>query len=1450
MKEMIKKLMVVLLSAFMFMGVMTTPVQAKGHGSGGGKGNGGWPWPWGWGWQEPTQPEPDPESEPVVEEPVAEEESADVSVEEEPAEMVYPALSLDTTEETSGIAVAVEAPEGSLPEGTDLEVSKVSADAVETAAAQVVDGTITDIAAVDISFVNSNEEIEPAEGTEVAVTITVPALIDNEIPKLIHIKDDGSIEEILNAQFDQIGGTVTFAAGTFSTYALVWTVDGTEQSAQIHWGTMENGTWKEFNNTYIDDSTGVFGLRGLYEGYTYSRAYYSTSELTNPESGTPIEGTLVRTEDDIWQYGEYAHFENKNNIADGSHIYAVYIPNEDVVTPPAILPPSEPDPLSTKKSVTANKNADNTPDGTYRITLSVTGAVEDQTQTEITSANVVVIIDRSWSMRENMGGAAWSTVKNAAMDLVDAMPTEAKVDINVFQFSRNYTSGNDNSVSWTSLDSEQAKTAVKNRINGFAQPGNNDMATNWDAALARANTVAGQKNDGDPTYIIFLTDGCPSVNQSNNDSHGSAGTTNWQDRCISNALTNMQTLVGNSYRVYGIYAHDDNQGDTSVTVPSGRPNAGTYENPLAYIISASGAAGYFKAENTEQVNSIFESLITTITNSIGYGNVAVNDGVTNLTDVSASVSVSGAAGEFHYYRKGGTVKDLNGVEHEKYDSNANDGLGVEWPDAPAASSSGTGVTWDLSSIGNLEKGVTYTVWFDIWPSQDAYDLVADLNNGKKYVDYTAYHNAGGQLTEEEALAQGIVISEDVAAQVGGEGPNGYYLKTNTFLNTSYTHSGKEYIVNGDEGDNDMPLEAEKITLKKLWPENLIDRYGEGDYADGEGGTAQADQITLTITKDGVPYVDKVLKKPSAQASGWVPEEGDDELFISCGLMTVKDGVAEIKGTSTGHDYSVIEPASFSYYWDLIAPVYHPMVINGKKTLLVLDESLDSADNVNSFEINGKIYKKANSSSAASDDDLVLEAENFRRSHINLRKEIVDPCDNSDKALFTYKIRFTIPNAKQPGEEGYDPNTHNVWFSAWDPKGGEQGTGAVVINEFQPTGSVEKELKNGQPTGYWFAHSGAEFTIQIKAGWNIQFRNVVHDTTYTIEETGMGSGFTFNSITYEGGYAAAGDTNWGSITGQTFEGTVEKPNSSYTVTFKNNYTAYFYVYHSSDNTIERISNNDAERITTGNDGEMIFNIANEVKTGYLYGGYYSAYEDAGMDEDAIKTATYDQPGVSGGEYRSTISNSNWIEDSDGVSYIGGPGKWQKSNAITENGTSMKPKANTVYYLKEVPDVYLTPATYVVYDSHDFDENGAMQVKKLHLMSLTDDMNYKNAGFDVVHSSGIKDDDGFNGFFNADYWDEQVTVTKDGQSDPYAIIKSSSIVSNKAGYVVDVDITKNYIVEKAYYKEVPYHITLDNVKVTAIKQLLVNLKNTRFKNWEKTGMTKTGLSKKALYAYVES
>lgn len=153
-------------------------------------------------------------------EAVTEEQDAEALKVEEPEdaeeEPEYPAQHFSGS--ANGVSVTVSAPEGALPEGTSMKVSGVSESAVADKAQSVVDGEISQIKAVDISFRADGKEIEPKKAVSVHMNASGVAEGDKEV---VHIADNGSANSVGASVSDS--GSTSFSAKDFSIYAIVIT---------------------------------------------------------------------------------------------------------------------------------------------------------------------------------------------------------------------------------------------------------------------------------------------------------------------------------------------------------------------------------------------------------------------------------------------------------------------------------------------------------------------------------------------------------------------------------------------------------------------------------------------------------------------------------------------------------------------------------------------------------------------------------------------------------------------------------------------------------------------------------------------------------------------------------------------------------------------------------------------------------------------------------------------------------------------------------------------------------------------------------------------------------------------------------------------------------------------------------------------------------------------------
>ena len=263
----------------LIMAFSLVPVTASAEGTGADV-NGDW-WNQGWGgWQELP-----------VEETVAPDETVS-----------FPAAVL-TSDAIDGLTVKVDAPEGTLPEGTEMTVTPVRLDAVQTAVdnTEGVSGTV--LAAADITFLYDGKEIQP-DG-EITVTMTSAQLANAENTSVVHL--DASAAELESAEVEAEpvenvtldAQSVTFDAAKFSVYAVV---EGGETVTHRYTYNFVGGDGQPYNfvnqsgqtvsSQIIKDGESLqeVPIPGLYNNQAFVMWVYDGGELDGQEVkfGDPI----------------------------------------------------------------------------------------------------------------------------------------------------------------------------------------------------------------------------------------------------------------------------------------------------------------------------------------------------------------------------------------------------------------------------------------------------------------------------------------------------------------------------------------------------------------------------------------------------------------------------------------------------------------------------------------------------------------------------------------------------------------------------------------------------------------------------------------------------------------------------------------------------------------------------------------------------------------------------------------------------------------------------------------------------------------------------------------------------------------------------------------------------------------------------------------------------------
>lgn len=905
-----------------------------------------------------------------------------------------------------------------------------------------------------------------------------------------------------------------------------------------------------------------------------------------------------------------------------------------------------------EKTVTDNGN------GTHKIKLELTGKVN--TTHEVTKANVLVVLDLSGSMDYEAGtttrlDAAKSAVNSVAETLLgkngqNGAPNDL-VEMGLVTFG---------STAETRLSKTTSVSTFTNTVNGLSAYSGNYAGTNWEAALASAQSF--NFGDKDKTYVIFVSDGNPTMRNSpitwfeknfGTPPFGSGyeDTGNVQD-CYDAAKDDARAIVNKGKDLYTIGCFG---------------NVSRMQELTNYAYNSTNSGKYYSASNADQLSTALNEIATAISNLLGQSNVTVTDGVTSLSTISANVAGNP---EGFIYKKNGAV----------------------WANAPAAKIVDSKVVWDLSSIGSLENGAKYSVEFDVWPSQDAFDLVADLNNGKQ-----TYDN----------------LEEATKNQLTKDNNGNSFLKTNTDLKTNFTYNNQDLEENFDAGNNSMEVLSSTISLEKLWENDLDNR--------------SAEPVTLNLTKDGNVYLTKELNKNNNFKV--------ENIYIAPGI------IKENKVLEKGHDYSVTEPADSAYHWELNADTYHPMLIDGKLTMLKKDDN-------GIYTIDGKKYSVVDAANAT------LKATNSRRSYLNFNKVVTEAQANTANKddLFSYNVKFDAADNKE------------VWFAVKDE------------NDNYVTNLETTATQDGD---YYKVDSGKQFTVKLKRDWNFRAINLLSNTTYSIEETDIPDGYVFENY----------QINEGNINeeGNKVTGTIEAANKAYTLTNTNKYNGYFYVYHSSNNQVEKVSITDPRVV----DGK--FDLTKEVSNGYLYGGYFKAYGQTTTSDEDIKKLDY----IDG---KAT--------DKVGTPYTGSKATaWKATKAYHENGqTGFSPQVNHVYYLKEVPDSYLRPYMEIVYDTIA----PGHPVTNLYILTAVDDANYSSVSLSPVG--------------NAKLYSRVAIKNPDGTLKKYINAKSE-FKTLPRGYTALLNV-KDKVKNHSDFEFIPTFETLDGVKVNGVQKRTVAFGNGNF------------------------
>lgn len=475
---------------------------------------------------------------------------------------------------------------------------------------------------------------------------------------------------------------------------------------------------------------------------------------------------------------------------------------------------AKPDPLGVPKhhkTIAKKKGANDT----YTLNLNVTGKRSSTSQTVSQPVDIALVLDNSGSMAYCMSGkgrcrddnpvrsAALKTAVTAFLDGVDTQNNtianaDNKVQVSLVSFADSAS---------TLSELTPGVTKLKTKVNNLKPQG----ATNTAAGFNKAkSTLDKDTRTNAIKYVVFFTDGVPTRSDT------------FSSTVANQTLTTAKQLKDAKVGVYSVGIFSG--ADTSVTsyhwwkdketrqanvfmnaVSSNYPNYGSVDDWSGVTLSGGSDKGYYKTASTaSELSRVFKDIQQTITSTNGYTGVTIQDTLSKYAEFA----------------------DAYPAEAAKVVTNDGTDVTTQWN----IEVHGKTITASPRSPEPLPDGVTYTLQFDIKPTQKAYD------------DYVANKNAGKDGYNGVTGSDG----SDAAGNDTSAGKLGFYTNDSACL--AYSGDGETHAC--DTLYAEQPVDQVKtgaITVQKKW----VDADGK-ESVEGNPGS-----VTFTLQIDGTDSGSKV-----------------------------------------------------------------------------------------------------------------------------------------------------------------------------------------------------------------------------------------------------------------------------------------------------------------------------------------------------------------------------------------------------------------------------------------------------------------------------------------------------------------------------------------------------------------------------------------------------------------
>lgn len=447
---------------------------------------------------------------------------------------------------------------------------------------------------------------------------------------------------------------------------------------------------------------------------------------------------------------------------------------------------------SIEKQINHEKYATLRDDGTYDLTLTVAG--KKGTETNKAKLDVIYILDKSGSMKEDFGG---TSKRIEASNAITALTKSLKQNVNIdARFSMVTFSGNKTTGMWGQGDTktwDDAEVAVSwttdaGTIERGSKPTSNG-GTNYQAGIRTAKELLTSKRAGAMTAVIFISDGDPTFyynpdgytrGDGNNDGNGGADNLKV---CLDAAKNEIANLGVNYFYTVGVGKASD------------------YVN-LSDLCSASGVSGAknFDGTNTDELTKAFSTIESDILTFL-CSNVSIQDVLSENVEV-----VKDKDGVFKSLKIVVTGKDGKTIVEGDNKVTFQDGTQNVTLKAGYDSKTKT-ITLDFPAEYQLNAEYTYKVIANIDATEKAYENYRKNLTDNKDENEKGYKDAADAGTGTHAGEKGMYTNENSEAKM-----------TYTFRGEEYTELYDKPVIKLHPGK--LILEKEVEGLDSLTPEQL------------------------------------------------------------------------------------------------------------------------------------------------------------------------------------------------------------------------------------------------------------------------------------------------------------------------------------------------------------------------------------------------------------------------------------------------------------------------------------------------------------------------------------------------------------------------------------------------------------------------------------------------------